>query len=189
MLVNSEVSPFGSGARSMAYLIFWQELLVMIYDMRLPILVTMLLIAADFRYGRGESAARYAKAKKQGDTAGMEAHRWRTSRAMRRSINKLLDYFVFLCLGRLVGEIAAAALDMPDLGMDGAYVAIGLAILIEGQSILSHFLYLHMQGINTDRMQSLIAQFVVRLVKLKHPKAGEALEETLENEKKETTCD
>lgn len=183
MILNSDVSPFGSGARSMAYLVFWQELLLMIYDMRLPILVTLLLIAADFRYGRGESAVRYAKAKKQGDTAGMEAHRWRTSRALRRSINKLLDYFVFLCLGRLIGEIAAAAMDMPDLGMDGAYIAIGIAILIEGQSIASHFLYLHVQGINTDRLQSLIAKFLVRLVKIKHPKAGEALEETLESEK------
>lgn len=182
MLVNSEISPLGTGMRSMAYLVFWQELLVMFYEMRLSLLLMLILIAADFRYGRGESAIRYAKAKRKGDTAGMEAHRWRTSRAMRRSINKTIDYLIFLCLGRMIGEVAALAMDMPELGMDGCYLGIGVALLIEGQSILSHFLYLHMQGVDTDRLQRIASTFLVRLVKLKHPQAGEALEETLNDQ-------
>lgn len=51
------------------------ELVGIMYEARWLMLLVVLLIVADFRYGWGESRKRYAEASGEGDKAGMGKYR------------------------------------------------------------------------------------------------------------------
>lgn len=154
-----------SGARCVVSLVFWQDLAAILYNDRLAILLLVLLIIADFRFGQGESALRYAHAKAANDTVGMELYRWRSSRALRRSINKLIDYLLFLCVGSLAGQYL-----LKEAGFNPLYGSYAVALLIfciEGQSIIGHFLYLHQSSITPDSLMRFVQRIVIGIVKKK----------------------
>lgn len=142
---------------------FMQEIQLVLYDVRWLILLCLVLIVADLKFG-------IEKAMAQGEII-------RTSRALRRTINKFIDYLCWL----MFGVVFAEAFAVP-LGIEYMTVTVCIMLLAcfnEIDSIIQN--YHAARGI---KGVSLI-KFVISLTKRKNKDVGEALEETLNNKKNE----
>lgn len=138
---------------------FMQEIQMVLYDVRWLILLCLVLILADLKFGIENSMA-------HGEVI-------RTSRALRRTINKFIDYLCWL----MFGVVFAEAFAVP-LGIDSMTVTVCIMLLAcfnEVDSIMQN--YHAARGIEGV---SLI-KFVISLVKKKNKDVGEALEETLKD--------
>ena len=163
-----------TGTRAFSLVLLQNEMVGVISDARWLLLAIALCVVADFWFGWGESRLRYARAKRNGDKIVMSQYRWRTSRAWRRTLNKLVDYVIWVTLGTFIGMAV-----LQPLGVDyrmGGVAASAVAILCETKSVLGHFLYLH--GLSDAKgLKGFLKTFVVSLAKKKDTDLGEALEE------------
>lgn len=167
-----------TGAKATGIIMFYGEIVDIIYDARWLLAAITLCVAADFWYGWSESRKRYARAKAKGDKVVMSQYRWRPSRAWRRTFNKLSDYLMWVILGTVIGY----ALLHP-LGLDhtlGGVTAAAVAILCEANSFCSHFFYLHGVRIERKTVGGFVKAFIVAFAKRKDADIGEALEDALE---------
>ena len=137
----SVLSPFIEG---------WQQMLWFL-------ILAIILILGDLRFG-------IAAAKKRGE-------RIRPSRAVRRSINKLVDYICWLSIATVVGINFGTVFDIPLLSV----IIMAVVCIIEMSSIIDH--YLENKGIKKK----------VNLIKLiahifRRPEVEEVLESTEQTE-------
>lgn len=170
-----ETGLMNTGTRTSIITLLSGELACMVYDARWMILAIFLCVVADFRYGCGESSKRYALAKEKGNEILMAQYKWRTSRALRRSVNKMIDYIIWLAVGMIVG----IAIIKP-LGVDyisGVLVATTLAVGCELKSIVGHLMFLHGVVIEQKTIKGFLKAFVIALAKRKNRDVGEAIEE------------
>lgn len=138
----SVLSPFVEG---------WQQMLWFL-------LLAIILILGDLRFG-------IAAAKKRGEKI-------RPSRAVRRSINKLVDYICWLSIAAMIGVNFGSVFDLPLLSV----IIMALVCIIEMSSIIDN--YLEYKGIKQK----------VNLIKLiAHIFRRPELEDVLEPTDKETT--
>lgn len=155
------------------------ELVTVIFDARWMLIALVVCIIADFRYGWGESSLRHKKALEIGNLTLADKYKWRTSRAVRRSVNKAIDYLVWVSVGMAIGMAI-----LPRLGIDyvfgGIAASIG-AIICEGKSIIGHFFYLHGVKIEERTIKGFIKAFVVALAKRKNADIGDAIESGFNN--------
>lgn len=150
------------------------ELVTVIFDARWMLIALIICIIADFRYGWGESSLRHKKALEIGNLTLADKYKWRTSRAVRRSVNKAIDYLVWISVGMTIGMAI-----LPRLGIDyvfGGIAASIVAILCEGKSIIGHFIYLHGANIEERTIKGFVKAFVVALIKRKNADIGDAIE-------------
>ena len=150
------------------------ELVTVIFDARWMLIALTVCIIADFRYGWGESSLRHKKALEIGNLTLADKYKWRTSRAIRRSVNKAIDYLVWISVGMTIGMAI-----LPRLGIDyvfGGIAASIVAILCEGKSIIGHFIYLHGVNIEERTIKGFIKAFIVSLAKRKSEAIGDAIE-------------
>ena len=164
-----------SGTRMFTFAMMGNELVAVIYDARWFLATLVLCVLADFRYGWGESSKRYALAKEKGNEILMAQYKWRTSRALRRSVNKMIDYIIWLAVGMIVG----IAIIKP-LGVDyisGVLVATTLAVGCELKSIVGHLMFLHGVVLEQKTIKGFLKAFVIALAKRKNRDVGEAIEE------------
>lgn len=159
------------------------EMIAVVTDARWMMLAVIVCVVADFRYGWGESSKRYALAKQKGDEYMMAHYKWRTSRAVRRSVNKLIDYFIWILLGMIIGISV-----LKPLGMD--YILGGVAATIvaagcELKSIVGHFMFLHGVTIEQKTINGFFKAFIVAFARRKNRDVGDALEEGLNDIDKE----
>lgn len=92
-----------TGGRAIGMLMFGSEMVGIVQEMRWMLLALVIFIIADFRFGWGESNKHYALAKEAGNRTLMDKYKWRTSRALRRTINKAIDYLMWLAIGVVFG--------------------------------------------------------------------------------------
>ena len=92
-----------TGTRGTALVLFYGELLTAMVELRWMVLSLVIMVIADFRFGWGESSKRYAEAISVNNKTLAAQYRWRTSRAVRRSINKFVDYLIWLAVGVVIG--------------------------------------------------------------------------------------
>lgn len=150
------------------------ELVTVIFDARWMLLALLMCIIADFRFGWGESSLRHKKALEIGNLTLADKYKWRTSRAIRRSVNKAIDYLVWVSVG-MAGGMAI----LPSFGIDYTFGGIGasiIAILCEGKSIIGHFFYLHGVTIEERTIKGFVKAFTVALIKRKSEAIGDAIE-------------
>lgn len=167
-----------SGTRAAMTALLSGEMVTIIGEARWLLLAVTMAVVADFWLGWSESRLRYAKAKRKGDKIVMSQYRWRTSRAWRRTLNKLVDYVVWLALGVFTGMAVLQPLGV-DYRMGGVFAAI-VAILCEAKSVVGHFLYLHgLTGKDGSSLTRFLKTFAVALAKRKDNDLGESLEEAL----------
>lgn len=169
-----------TGTRFIGFVLMGNEFVQIIYDARWLLAVITLCVAADFWYGWSESRKRYEAARAKKDKIVMAQYRWRTSRAIRRTVNKLIDYIIWVSLGVFTGF----ALLRP-LGADymlGGIAATAIAIGCEAKSFIGHFFYLHGIRIEQKSVTGFLRAFVVAFAKRKNADVGEALEDALEGE-------
>ena len=172
-----------TGTKTVSLVLMGNELTAIISDARWLLIVILVCVVADFRYGWGESHKRYNIAKERGDKIEMHEYKWRTSRALRRTINKLVDYFIWVCLGMLVGWAI-----LRPLGVDymlGGIVATTIAVGCEAKSFIGHFFYLHGVRIEEKSVKGFLRAFVVAFAKRKDKDIGEALEDAMEGDSPE----
>ena len=124
------------------------------------LILAIILILGDLRFG-------IAAAKKRGE-------RIRPSRAVRRSINKLVDYICWLSIATVVGINFGTVFDVPLLSV----IIMAIVCIIELSSIIDN--YLEYKGIKKK----------VNLIKLiahifRRPEIEDVLESTEQNEEKQ----
>lgn len=164
----------GTGTRTGVITLLSGELVSIIADTRWMMLAIFLCVIADFRFGWGESCKRFKMAKKKGDKIVMAQYKWRTSRALRRSVNKLIDYIMWVSIGVFIGM----ALLRP-IGIDymmGGVVATSIAVGCEAKSIIGHFFWLHGVRIEEKSIKGFFKAFVIAFAKRKNRDIGEAIE-------------
>lgn len=167
-----------TGTRVLGIAFMGNEFVTIIYDARWLLAVITLCVAADFWYGWSESRKRYEAARAKKDKIVMAEYRWRTSRAIRRTVNKLVDYVVWVSLGTFTGFAI-----LKPLGADymlGGIVATAVAIGCEAKSFIGHFFFLHGVKIEEKSVKGFLKAFVVAFAKRKNADIGEALEEAME---------
>ena len=157
------------------------EAISAIHDLRWMLVLCVLLIVADFRFGASESKKRYKTAKEAGDNTLAKLWEFRLSRAIRRTCNKFVDYMTLLLVFCLIGF----AVTEP-YGLCSHVITAGIAMIVacvcELCSIFGHFLYL--KGIDKPKLTwksvgIFFAHLAASFAKAKSPELGDAIEETL----------
>lgn len=174
----------GSTVTRAAWLaMLYGELQQIIWDTRWLLLAIVLCIAADFRYGWGECAKRYAAAVEEGNEALKAKYKWRGSRAWRRTMNKGADYLLWVTLGTFVGKAVLANIGLPYIY--GGVAMAGVAIACEACSFFGHFLYLHGMEMEQKTIVGFLKAFAVAWARRRSPDMGDALDESLRERKEE----
>lgn len=154
------------------------ELIQMLYDARWLLLFMLLCVIVDFRLGRGESNKRYGEAEQLGNHTLMDKYKWHGSRARRRTVNKLFDYLLWICVGMFLGKALLEPWDIPYYF--GGVVLTIISAWCEISSIFGHFFYLHGVGVESRTIKGFFKALTVALAKRKNEDLGEALEDAFE---------
>ena len=162
-------------SRTVLAALFSGELVECFGEMRWMLLAIVVCVVADFWYGRGESLQRYKLAKEKGDAVLMEHFKWRRSRAKRRTVNKTIDYVIWMLLGMLLGKGLFEQVGVSHVW--GMWGAAATACICEIQSIGGHFLYLRGVHVEKHSITGFVTAFAIAIAKRKNEDVGEALEE------------
>lgn len=180
-------STLDTGTRGTVFVLFGGEIGAMVMDMRWGIMLLVILIIADFRFGWGESSKRYKKALAEHDELHAEVYRWHTSRAVRRTLNKLADYIVVMLMCGAVGMAIFEPIGIKHTW--GAWIGAMIACGCEIVSISGHFFYLHGIRVEKKSIGGFVRALVVAFAKKKDEDVGESIEEALERVEKENEED
>lgn len=163
-----------TGTRATATALLSNELVMIVADARWLLLAILICVLADFRFGWGESSRRYAEAKKQGNTILILQYKWHTSRALRRTVNKLIDYLIWVSVGMIVG------MAIESVGLNHIYGGVAatiIAVYCEAKSFCGHFFYLHGVNVQQKSIAGFLKAFAVAFAKRKDKDVGEAMEQ------------
>lgn len=165
----------GTGTRGTIFALFGGEIGSMLLDMRWALMLLILLVVADFRFGWEESERHYEHAKRQGNRVLMEHYRWHTSRAVRRTLNKLSDYIVVMLMCGAIGMVILEPLGIKHVW--GTWVGAIIACGCELTSIFGHFFYLHGVKVEKKSIGGFLKALLVAFAKRKDPDIGGAVED------------
>ena len=116
------------------------EMINVAFELRYMIILSVVLILADFWWGHSETMKRYHEAEEAGDTVLMEKFKWHKSRAIRRTANKTVDYVTYLLVGAFFGLAITEPMGWGD-HVYAAIVGLGVGCLAEIASIVGHYCY------------------------------------------------
>lgn len=176
--ISTVTNTLATGTRGTVFVVFGGEIGAMLLDMRWGLMLLVLLIAADFRFGWGESNKRYHKAVGTHDELHAEMYRWHTSRAVRRTLNKLADYIVVMLMCGAVGMAIFEPLGIEHTW--GAWIGALIACCCEAASITGHLFYLHGVRVERNTIRGFVRALVVAFAKRKDADIGESIEEAFE---------
>lgn len=157
-------------------LLLESEFVGILTDARWMLMLIVLCVIADFRFGWGESHKRYNAAKEIGNAVLMDKYKWHTSRAWRRTMNKLMDYIVWVTVGMLLGMVALKPIGI-DYTFGGVVATVIIVCLCELPSACGHFFYLHGVKVEKKTLLGFLRAFSVALARRKNPDVGDALDE------------
>lgn len=173
----------GTGRRGLTMVFFYNELMAVLTDMRWAIVLLLLLVVADFRFGWGESNKRYHLALETHDDLHADIYRWHFSRAMRRTLNKFVDYIMILCVASALGK---AVFEPVGISHDyGAWIGALVVFCCEITSITGHFLYLRGIIVEKRSLKNYLKAIAVALLKRKSPDIGGAVEDVIIKERED----
>ena len=159
------------------------EVIAVVYDLRYMVILSAVLILADLWWGHAESMKRYHEAADGGDTALKDKYKWRKSRAVRRTLNKTVDYLTYLVIGALLGMGITEPMEICSHVWTAA-IGLGLGGGCEIASIVGHIVYVKF-GVELKIVDAwrVTVRFLGRLIKVKSAEIGEAVEELAKDEK------
>ena len=150
----------GSIGKSIGAVIFGEELVTLMYDLRWAVALCAALILADLWLGCR--------------TAITEGKKIRKSRAIRRTANKFVDYIMYLLVAAMIGMV------IEQIGWwshtSVALCGILLGCFCEIESILGHWARLHGFTIS-------IRKVILKLVGIKSKEVADIINEELEDGK------
>ena len=114
----------------------------------------------------------------------MEKYKWKKSRAIRRTANKIVDYITYLLIGAFLGLSITEPLGWGN-HIYVAIIGLGVGCLAEIASVVGHYCYVKF-GIEIKIVDvwKLLLRFVGNLFKLKS-QFGTAIEQTINEKEKE----
>lgn len=175
-----ETTSLGSGAM---WLTFGGEALAVIFDCRWLILMCIFIMIADMWWAYSEHLYHVAHCKTD-EEREKEKKKWRKSRAVRRTAMKFVDYLTLLLVGVVFGMAIFEPYDIATHIQTGAIgVLIGAACDL--CSIWGHVCVVKEYKFSRQSFWTFAKKFLIALVKKKSTDIGEALEETVINEKDE----
>ena len=139
----------------------------MVFDMRWFIILSIVLIAVDFKFGKENSLAHGVA--------------FRRSRAVRRTVNKFIDYMCWLIFAAVLGQAFGEPYGINRLVISATVMIV--ACCIEVDSITQN--YFESRGLDGVSLKG----FLVSLAKKKDKDIGEALDDAIRNTNKTKKCD
>lgn len=159
------------------------EAIQAIQDLRWMLVLCVILIIADYRFGREESSKRYQEAIEAKDSMLAKMYEFHFSRAIRRTCNKFVDYMTLLLIFCVFGFAVTEPYGICD-HVFTAGIAVIIAWICEIASIIGHFLYL--KGITVKKPDitwrsffTFIGKLLASFAKKKDEDLGTALDETI----------
>lgn len=140
-------------------------------DLRWLIILAVVLIAGDFWWAWRECKMHREEAKNQEEKAKYE---WHKSRAVRRTLNKIVDYTSYMLIGVVFGLALTEPCGICD-HTTAAMAGMVLGCLCEVSSIFGHIAYV--KGI---RVKIDIKRMAVAIIKHKSEELAEVLDEGIE---------
>lgn len=153
------------------------ELTTVVYDLRYMVLCSAALIFADLWWGYSESKKRWYEAKEEGNQVLMEKYKWHKSRAIRRTMNKTVDYLTYLIVGAFIGLAITEPMEICNHVWTAA-LGLGIGCGCEIASIIGHIAYVKM-GVEISLVDGWKAfmRFLGRLIRVKSDEIGGAVED------------
>lgn len=182
-MTRQSLDTTGTARRVTGIGIFSTEATAVVTDSRWVLVLMIVLVVADFRFGMTESKMRYKEAEADGDKVRMDYYKWHPSRAWRRTFNKIADYIVIM----LVCQVVGMALLMP-VGISyiyGIWAGGMVSCVCEIFSIFGHFFYIHGVTVEKRNVIGFAKALAVAIAKKKDEEVGEALGEALNNKTEE----
>lgn len=177
-MVTNVDNSLSTGVRATATVMFYNELALMVTDMRWGLFLLAIFVLADFRYGWKESEMRYKIAVAKHDSVGIEKYCWHTSRAIRRTLNKCIDYLLVMLV---FGSVGMAILEPIGIShIFGSWIGACIVAACEIMSIFGHFFYIRGVKVEKKTIKGFCKAFAIAIAKQKNEGLGNALEETLD---------
>ena len=167
----------------MVWASFGGEMISVAFELRYMIVFSFILILTDFWWGYNDSMKRLTEAKAANDAAGIEKYKWHKSRAIRRTANKAVDLLTYLLLGAFIGLAITEPLGWGAHLYTAAF-ALAVGCFAEIASIVGHYSYVKF-GVEIRVVDAwrLLVKLFVNLLKVKSKDLGEAVDDTLKNDK------
>ena len=174
-------------ARNVGQVFTWSimggEAIQAIQDLRWMIVACIVLIVADYRFGRAESKKLHKDAIGQGNEVLAKMTEFHLSRAIRRTCNKFVDYMTFLLVACLFGLAVTEPYGICSHTITAALGVI-VAYICEVASIFGHFLVIKgiekPKKITWDSALLFFGRVAASFAKTKSEDFGNALDETVE---------
>lgn len=178
-ILNFPGNGLQTGTRVSGVTIFYSEITKMIVDSRWILIAIMLCCALDFRLGTKESAKRKDAADKDGNKMLGDLYKFHRSRAVRRTMNKFVDYVLLMMVFEAIGAAFLPYVGVPYIY--GAWVGGLIACGCELSSAGGHFLYIHGIKVEKRNAKGYILAFAKALaVTFARQKGGEQVGEAVE---------
>ena len=150
---------------------FAGEAIQVVTDLRWLIILAGLLIAGDFWWAWRECKMRRDEAKNEIEK---EKYKWHNSRAVRRTLNKIVDYTSYLLIGVVFGIAMTEPWGICD-HTTAAMTGMLIGCACEVSSILGHVAYVKGVRVKID-----IKRMAVAIIKHKSEELAEVLDEGIE---------
>lgn len=153
------------------------ELQAVVFDLRWMVILSGVLIVVDLWWGYLESRKRYDYACQIGNETLKDKYKWHKSRAVRRTMNKLIEYLSYLVTGALIGLAITGPMDICSHVWTAA-ILLGIGSGCDISSIIGHIAYVKF-GVEISAADAwrIFVRFLGRLIKVKSQEIGEAVEE------------
>lgn len=161
----------GTAAGGISIATFAGECLQVVTDLRWLIILAFVLIAGDFWWGWRECKMHREEAS---DEAEREKYEWHNSRAVRRTLNKIVDYTSYLLVGVVLGLALCEPWGICD-HTTTAMVGMLFGCACEVSSILGHVAY-----VNGVRVKIDYKRMGVAIIRRKSEALAEILDEGIE---------
>lgn len=173
-----------AGKGAVVWAVMVNEITAVLFDLRWMIVACAFLIYMDYHFGCAESRKRHKEALENGNLILAKLYEFRWSRAVRRSLNKSVDYLTLLLAGTLLGLSVCEPWGICSHVITAA-AAVLLACAVEIVSAVGHFFYL--RGIKVPKVKVtwksffvFLGRFAAGFARTKDEDLGNALDETIE---------
>lgn len=146
-ILNLPNNGMSTGARAAGVTIFYSEITKMVLDSRWILIAVVLCCILDFRFGVKESSKRKEAADKEKNTMLSDLYRFHRSRAIRRTVNKFVDYVLLMMVFEALGAAFLPYVGVPYIY--GAWAGGLIACGCELSSAGGHFLFIH--GVEVEK--------------------------------------
>ena len=178
----TETVEVGIGSKVFVWSVLGGEIVSVMFDLRYMVILSFVLILADLWWGHSESCKRRKEAEEMGNATLVDKYKWSKSRAVRRTLNKLIDYLTYLGVGALVGLGITEPMGICSHVWVAA-IGLGLGGGCEVASIIGHAAYVKMGvEIKVADAWKAVVRFFARLIKTRSQDIGDAVEELVKGD-------